>query len=254
MTDPKKEMERWRLERFKNLIRDFPSGDIQPTEEPDFLVHAADRIVGVELTDLHRGTPPGQIPEQASEAMRKRVIARAQELYTAQKQPPVIVSFFLDDRVHIKKQEVEGFATELASIVGKNLPAPNSTVEVPTDWDDARELPSILHSLSIHRRDVLTDTFFNAPGATWLPTLNREDIERALASKDPKYDNYRAKCNEAWLVINADIETMATWFEFDPGVLSSSFKTRFDRVFLVEHFGGRAHELAITSSPAPLTT
>ncbi|HZX32557.1 MAG TPA: hypothetical protein VFF03_14480 [Rhodocyclaceae bacterium] len=97
----------------------------------------------------------------------------------------------------------------------------------------------------MHRLDVITKTFFNSPGATWIAKLTREDIYRALSGKDRKYLVYRARCDEVWLVINADIESMATWFEFDGEVLTDTFTTRFDRVFLVRHFGGKAHELKL---------
>ena len=250
MTLPKKDIELWRLERFKSFIPDFPSGRVEPTEEPDFLIHEESRSLGIELTDLHRETLPGQVPQQASEAMRNRVVARAKEIFNSRQQQPVIATFHLDDRMHIKKAEVEQLATELADLVSDNIPEPNSTAEIPADWDDMRTLPAILHKLSVHRLDVVTKTFFSAPGATWVGTISRQDIQRALDSKEPKLAAYRTRCDEAWLVINADIESMATWFEFDLSVLAEPFPTNFSRVFLVQHFGGKAHELHVIASGA----
>jgi hypothetical protein len=154
------------------------------------------------------------------------------------------------NRLHIKKPEVEMLAIDLADLVALNLPPPNSTTRLPTGWEDTQAFPSILHSLSIHRLDVVTKPFFNSPGATWVASLTRDDVERALSSKEPKYAAYRARCDEAWLIINADIESMSTWFEFDPEVLSEPFTTRFDRAFVVEHFGGKAHELSLRAHGA----
>lgn len=244
MVPCKKEIEFWRLERFKSFIPDFPDGYIEATEEPDFVIRGA-RVIGIELTDLHRETKPGQVPEQASEAMRKRVIARAQDIYIARQLPPVIASFFVDDRIHLKKREIEPLAESLADLVAKNLPGPNATTELPAGWEEAKQFPAILHSLSVHRLDAITKTFFNSPSATWIKNLTREDIDRALSNKDRKYSAYRARCDEAWLVINAGIESMATWFEFDGEVLTDTFTTCFDRAFLVQHFGGKAHELKL---------
>lgn len=245
MTASKKDIETWRLERFKSFIANFPEGEVEPTEEPDFLVRGHERIVGIELTDLHREAPLGQIPEQASEAMRKRVVARAQEIYINRQLQPVMAAFFLDDRIHIKKSEVEALAEKFAEFVAANCPAPNSSIEVPQGWEDWRELPSVLHSISVHRLDVVTKTFFSSPGATWVPAITREDVDRALSSKELKYNSYRTKCDEAWLVINIDIESMTTYFQLDLDVLVRPFCTRFDRVFLVQHFVGKAHELRV---------
>ena len=241
----KKYLERCRLERFKSFITDFPSGTVESTEEPDFLVRSEQRVVGIELTDLHHDVLPGQVPQQASEAMRHRVVERAQQIYSSGGHPPVRASFYLDDRVHIKKPEVENLAKSLAQLVIGNIPSPNSSSEVPSDWDDNREIPSVLYKLSVHRLDVVTKTSFIAPGATWVGTISRNDIERALASKDPKHAAYRAKCDEAWLVINSDIESMSTWFDLDMDTLNAPFATNFDRLFLVQHFGGKAHELQV---------
>lgn len=248
MSGSKKDIELWRLERFKTFIADFPNGTIESTEEPDFLVRTQGWTVGIELTDLHRETPTGEIPQQASEAMRRRVIARAQALYNAGNHPPVLASFFLHDSIHIKKDEVEPLAEDLANLVIANLPEPSSRADVPKDWDDTQPRPSILQSLSINRLDAVTRTFFSSPSATWVATLTREDIERALSSKELKCTTYRTKCDEAWLVINADIESIATWFEFDPEDIKFPFITQFDRVFLVQHFAGKVYELSAQGS------
>lgn len=246
MAAPKKHVEAWRLERFKTFVADFPDGRIESTEEPDFLVHGANRVVGIELTDLHRETPRGQVPEQAREAMRHRVVARAQELYAKRDLPPVLATFLLDDRILIKKTEVEGLAKEYADLVADNVPAANAGTELPQDYDDYLTMPSLVHKLMVRRFDVVTRSMFTCPGATWVPTLGFKDIERTLASKEPKVSAYRRRCDEVWLVINADMESMATWFEIESSILEHAFHTAFDRVFLVEHFRGKAHELHVT--------
>lgn len=241
----KKEVELWRLDRLKSFIADFPEGCIEPTERPDFLIHCSAKVIGIELTDLHRQTPQGLVSEQASESMRHKVVARAKEIYESRLLPPVIATFFLNDRVHIKKREAELLATDLANLVSSNVPAINASIEIPESWDDFRTLPAVLHSLSVRRLDVVTKTFFSNPGATWVSTLSRQDIERVLESKEGKLENYRAKCDEVWLVINSDIESMSTWFEIEQSLLDESFSTRFDRVYVVQHFRGVAHQLRL---------
>ncbi len=246
MSDPKKKLESHRLERFKTFLGDkFPDGEVEPTEEPDFLVRGTDRIVGIELTDLYRPTPVGQIPDQASESMRKRVIDRARAIYVSRSLPPVLASFFLNDRIHIEKREVERIATQLVDLVAQSIPAIGAKCQIPTGWDDLRELPSVVHEVSVHRIASVTETFFSNPGSTWVPQLTREDVQRTLTSKDGKCPAYLTKCDEVWLLINADMETMATWFQIEPEVLDETFETPFDRVYLVQHFGGRATALKV---------
>ena len=247
MITSKKKIELHRLTCFKELIDDFPVGQVEPSEKPDFIVRAADRMVGFELTDLYRESFPDQMPQQASEAMRHKVVERAKNIFDSRGLPPVKASFHFNDRIHIKKSEVEPFALELANLVSDNLPASESGLMIPDGWQDTRLLPNILHKLTVHRLEIFTKTFFSSPSATWVSNIRRLDIERILADKEPKLKSYRTRCDEAWLVINADIESMATWFEFDSGVLQEAFQTKFDRVYLVEHFRKRAHQLRITN-------
>jgi hypothetical protein len=250
MPASKKDIELWRLERFRRLVEDFPIGTLECSEEPDFLVHCNERALGIELTDLHRKTPEGQVPDQAREAMRHRVVARAQEIYESTQLPPVLASFLMDDRDHIGKSDVEDLAQQFAAMVTENVPDPNSGTELPRNWDDFRKLPRNLHKLFIRRFDIVTKSRFTTPVATWVATLDRKDLERALASKEPKVAAYRRRCNESWLVINADIESMSTWFELDAAILVHPFATSFDRVFLVQHFAGKVHELPVVASGA----
>lgn len=246
MSDPKKELETYRLERFKSFLGEaFPNGEVEPTEEPDFLVRSAGRVIGIELTDSYKSTVEGQIPDQASESMRKRVIDRAQAIYLSRPLPPVLATFFLNDRIHIEKTAVEEIAKSLADLVERNIPAVGGESKIPKDWDDEQVLPSVLHEASVRAFESVTETFFSSPGATWVPQLMREDVLRALKSKDSKYPMYRMKCEEAWLLINIDMETMATWFQMEPSVFEESFETPFDRVYLVQHFGGKVTALKV---------
>ena len=248
MTASKKDIEFRRLECFKRLISNVPRGRIEPTEAPDFLVYGESRVVGVELTDLYRQASPSQA-QQASEAMRRRVVARAQEIYASRQYPAVIATLFFNDRVPIKKSEVEPLAAEIADLVSKNIPDVHSSVEISANWPDARWLPKVLHEFAVHRFDAVTKTFFSAPGATWVAPLGRADINRALASKAPNQLVYNARCGEVWLVINADIaESMGTWFDFDSPPFMAPFETNFDRVFLVEHSAGKVHELRVIAT------
>lgn len=241
----KKDIECFYLERFQALLPSFPKGKIEHFEEPDFLVSRSDSILGVELTELHRKTPAGASPQQAREAMRQRVIERAQEIYLAENHPAARVTVFMHEGTHVGRLEVERLANQICDLAVRNLPERNSSSEEFYEWTNRAYFPEIVNNIRVHRLDAITETHFNCPGATWVASLSRADIDRALEAKEPKYSTYRKSCNEAWLVINADVRSMSTWFQFDSAPLSETFKTSFDRVFVLRHFGGKLYELDV---------
>ena len=240
----KKDIELHYLERFKALVDNFPSGTITPGEEPDFVIDTTHGSLGVELTELHRVVPPGSTPPQASEAMRHRVVGRAQEIYVAGGHPPVRCTVLMQDK-HIQRQEVEGLAEAIVQIAVKNLPAPDTSVREEYDWVNRSYFPEIFDSITVHRLEGMTVTHFNCPGATWVASLSAADIERVISAKESKYAAYRSRCDEAWLLINTDIASMSTWFEFNSAALVGSFETSFQRVFVMRHFGNVLRELRL---------
>lgn len=241
---PKKEVERHYFDRFRQLYQPFPGGVITSTDEPDFLVVDERQRTGIELTELHRESQPGQAPLQAMEAMRHRLAARAQDLYVQGGGPPVRCTIFMQE-VHIEKSQVESLASAIVGIAKRNLPVANASLSESYDWTNRDYFPEIIDTVSVRRIDAITETHFNCPGATWVPKLSSSDIIRTLAAKEPKYAAYRARCDQAWLLINADIGAMSTWFDFESDALSGPFCTSFDRVFLMRHFGQALHDLPI---------
>jgi hypothetical protein len=146
---------------------------------------------------------------------------------------------------HIRKGEVEPLAIAISDIAIRNLPAPNSSSREAYEWTNRAYFPEIVNSVAVHRLDAITETHFTSPGATWVAPFTAADIERALVSKEPKHSTYRQRCDEAWLLINADISAMSTWFQFDPAAVSGTLETRFERVFVLRHFGSTLHEIAV---------
>lgn len=244
MVTPKKDIEMWQLEKFKALMPEFPTGSVTPSEEPDFLVPQNDRTLGIELTELHRASRPGAIPQQATEAMKRRVVERAHEIYAAKGMPPIRCAVLMGEG-HILRSEVEPLAQAIVSIALKNMPARNSSSREEYTWTNRDYFPERIHSIHVNRHDIVSYNHFLCPGATWVGRLTAEDIARAVQSKENKYKSYRSRCDRAWLVINTDFEKMSTWFEFDSVAISAPVKSSFQRIFLLRHFAQELHELSI---------
>lgn len=238
----KKQVEEHQLSLFRGLIPDFPEGSVISTEVPDFLIEGQNSVVGIEITSIHRGNQPKFSKLQAVESMRHRVVQQAGKSYLAMGGPAIRCTVHMNGPL-IRQAEMGPLSHAIADFALRNLPGPESSVELD-DFSCLPLLASQLSAVSIYRTDILTETFFSAPGATWVPPLTRSDVASMLAQKEARYPAYRARCDEAWLVMVANYGTMSTWFDFPKDLGQLSVPTTFDRVYLLDGFGRKAHGLA----------
>lgn len=249
----KKQIERFQLVRFKELLSNFPVGEIEATEEPDFLIHCSNGIIGVELTELHREVPPGVRPQQANEEMKRRIMTRAHQLYDESGLPPVQVNVLFSLHHEIQKTEVEDLAKNVLKLAVSNLPDAGKSYEESYNWINREYFSEKLNKIFIRRWDGIDKSHFNAPSATWIGMLSSTDILRVLQSKECKISSYRKRCTEVWLLISMNTQAMSTWFELDPDVLLQKFDTRFDRVFILSNFQGQVYELSCYQASEEIT-
>ncbi len=244
MTPPKKQLERSRLDFFLKFANQVPAGEMEPSEEPDFLIHGSDRVIGIELTDLYLEPAPGNKPEQEIEAAHDKIIGKAEEIYIGRQLPPLDVLFSLNDHVRLIEKDIISHAETLAGLVSNNIPEPGGSVEL-RDCCEHITLPSILHFVRILWLDSPNETFFGKSRSAWLNTLRREDVDRVLAKKNSRYSAYKSRCDEVWLVISGDFSSTASWFDLDDRILAEKFTTPFDRLYLARHFAQQVHELQV---------
>ena len=90
----KQEQGVWWVNQFKQLLKDFPQGEIEPNQNdpPDIFVRSAGKIIGIEVRRLFRPRRPGEQPLQAREGNTKRIAERARLLHIKAGRPPVRVS------------------------------------------------------------------------------------------------------------------------------------------------------------------
>lgn len=241
-SDAKKQLEHWRLAHFQQQLASFPEGAVIPCEEPDFLISTPARTIGIELTELHRDVPPGAEPPQAQEALRHRTVKRAQELHQQSGLDPLHVSVHFSGS-QLTRRDVEPLAQAVACTVATRMPAKGEYVCIESDLLVPSRLPPEIAVIGAYNLPTASRSFFTAPGATWVVTLQPSDVERTLHAKDSKYTTYRRKCDEVWLVIGCNGEFMSTWFQEVERAASFNLHTSFDRVFLMSYFDQRLIEL-----------
>src|SRR5262245_26336961 len=101
--NPKTEIEIGYLERFLESCPMPPTGVPRKSENPDFLLDAAEGTLGIELTRIFMTGRLGWSTLQEQEALRRWVADEAKRLYDATSLPAVHVSLFFSDQFPITK-------------------------------------------------------------------------------------------------------------------------------------------------------
>ncbi|WP_281542568.1 hypothetical protein [Maribacter aestuarii] len=66
------EEEKYVLEQFKCCYKPFPKGEIEKTEKPDFLIQAAKKKIGIELTEIFQDSYNGHSKYQQRSSDRSK--------------------------------------------------------------------------------------------------------------------------------------------------------------------------------------
>jgi len=243
----KKASERWALDRVRELLNILPGADIQNNEErPDFIVRVDGRTIGIEVTVWHELPSPGHLPAQAVEGSQDAVVSAAGRLYQQEGHPPVYCTVMMGN-THVKNFDRKAFALALKNLVVKNIPTMGSSIHIVPGLDKDAGVLRTVAGVFIDRYPFMNDYHFHAPGGTWVGAINDKDIQRILDPKDKLCrEVYRMRCDEVWLLIVSDIgKNPSTWFEHNAEWPATTFKTAFDRVFMLRQFHGLATELKV---------
>ncbi|MDH0864386.1 hypothetical protein [Mitsuaria sp. GD03876] len=239
----KKDLERRYLDRVRDLLADFPQGAIDEREQPDFLVNAADRIIGIEITELHRAKDSQPVPMQGREAIRHQIVQRAKVLYDGEGAPPIDCCVHLKD-LSYRRKDIEPLAAKISELAKRNVP-PEGTISSREqyDWVNRDYFPEEVDYIRVARFDGLTESFFGTTGSTWAEPMTSDIVGAIIDTKDANIVEYLRQCDEAWLVIVTDSGTMSTWFNSADQVETATFRTGFARVFILRNFGSKLIEL-----------
>ncbi len=238
-----KEIEKRQLKVFRDLYSGFPEGRVIASEEPDFIVHASIKV-GIELTSLFWGEGNNHIPRQAQENIRYKICQKAREEYEKRCSPKIHVSVHFNEQFTLKKQDISSLAIRVVDFIGNNMPSENEIYEEEYDWNNRYHFPKEINAISIYRCTDLTKSCFSAPDSGYIPYCTDEDVKRVLTKKESKYDNYLRKCNEVWLLININNGGISSTFDIPESTVDTKYKTRYDKVFLIQHRERRLFELS----------
>jgi hypothetical protein len=211
-----KEAERQAIDDFSSLYDEFPQGEIESREEPDFIVGGR---VGIEVTDYFRPEPWSPSPPQEQEALQRRIVNAAEKLWVEGGHPPRVVNVIFDPGGRLAKRDILAVAHQLVSFAVASL---------STDAAFGRPLPEGVGSVTVYPYKHLA---WLVSGAVWPPDVDESELRRIITKKETKLPQYQKACAENWLLIvvsggrRASLSLLPQSF--------TSFKSSFERVLLL---------------------
>lgn len=240
------------LEEFLKLRPELGVDGIRDEEAPDFLATVGRDTVGIELVQFvfpHRNG----ISPQALDNYRGQFSKRLRERHAARGLPPVTVGLHLaHHEILMTAAKREELTETLLDFVAARIPAEGP--HVCYDFDD---LPLDLYeqgvsSISVLRQRAVTRPFWSVSQAGFVPESTGKLVQAVVDRKNQNYEAYRAKATQLWLVIISGSKGLHSILDFDGDVLTTEYRTVFDRVFLFRTFGGSVNELKRRGQPASL--
>jgi hypothetical protein len=245
----KKEAESYFLNEFLKLHPGLNVDSVECSEEPDFLCHSSGRSIGIEVTRFFFSSS-GALPPQALSRYRREFGQRLRTNHAGAGLPPVTVSVhMLNDTNMTTKSGRIALEIALFDFVGRNIPPEGPHVSF--DWNNLSEKLRGLgvHAISILRHPSLTKPFWSLSEGSFVPESKSPFIQAILDKKNPLVPRYRKKASEIWLLVVSGSEGLHSILDFDHDILTATYKSAFDRLFVFRTFGRATHELKVSSVP-----
>lgn len=241
--------ERRYLQAFATALRNFPAGALFKSENPDFLLHVADGVLGIELTRIFRPAPAGTSPAREQESLRERVVAMARDRFAEAAMPPAYVSLHFNELVPLRKRDVPHLAKMLVELASRLMPAPGGSREEEFTWWNRSYFPESMAFMRVSRLRHVQRPVWIAPSAGYVSQLSVDDVRVKIAEKDLRIPDYLSQCKRVWLVLCVGGEGLSSYAECAEDALLARYETDFERVFIYG-WPSTVHELRTSTKGA----
>ncbi len=240
-----KARERHFIELFKGAYPNFPAGKIiadENQERPDAIVVTDQGKVGIEITSLH----DDKLKRRESEC--EKAVLEARKIYEKLKLPKLHVSVHIGGENSFNRTNRERFATAIANLVAANVPPPGKYVAVKNDFNDPARFPYEIDSIYIYQYSWPDENNWTAPSAGLYRENFVDELQNVISEKDLKLNGYMPDCKEQWLLVVAENSSPSTFFDPSEITVSHSYKSAFDKVFVMELFRVKLFELKLVGN------
>ncbi|MFX0202952.1 MAG: hypothetical protein ACFFCW_43165 [Candidatus Hodarchaeota archaeon] len=242
--NPSDDQFEWQMvSTLKTEIDDFPSGEIEKQESPDFIIRASDKTVGIEVTRAINPNLANPTPLTEIRGAQFKCREMARKMIANKRNAPVEVKVkFRDDHTRINIKEA---AKELCDFVLENV----NNIDDTKTWHYYESGLKHISWLSIHLdtahgKKWLHEHRVDPIIMNWFNINPHETIQKAIDSKKAKIAGYHGQCDECWLIVGVNEITAPEAImvlEND----DSTYFSDFARTYFVQAVEGRVWSLKV---------
>jgi len=239
-----KEIERQHLHSFQYLCKDFPGGELQERETPDFIVVTeAQRKIGIEITQVFKASEATKLSQQSIEATKEAVTVLARMGAESLKSPPAHVSLYFSLRKPLTQIARRKIAQRVAQVVHDNMPAQGEAIKLEPRGGGQRDHPIEVDLICISRVHPTDRHKWTWPEAGRVETDAIALLAESIKKKSKILKACLNSCDECWLLIVAPSFKPSGMIHPDQRSFSHIYESPFSRTYFLNFGRGSLNRL-----------
>lgn len=245
MQPDKKELEILLVNYFRAFYDDFPKGQLNPSESPDFIITMKNRReLGIELTRLNPVNKDVPNENQLAQIqVREEFISISRDLFEQTSDLKLFVKF-LFSKAKIIQKEKQMLASVQALDLIRRVVKNKSKDSFFRESISGEILPDGLEEILIVNHPLMRTSVWERANNLGVSSNVVEDIRHAIHKKDEKLRLYqKQRLNYYWLLITTDRLRGVKNYNLPERIRNHEFESRFQHVFLFDLMTSDIYEL-----------
>lgn len=222
------------IEKFKELYKEFPEGEIVVQEAPDFIVKSKNIKIGIEITETFQDDELKRDSADWAE-FTDELIDRVQKAvpFTFS----IGIRFSSKDHLKANKKEHEPLYSSLVPLCVATLK--EMTNKQICHFKQREYLTKEIEEISFFRYEGLSASYNSKIEGGVVSNFTNKHLDKILNVKHEKLKEYTT-CDKHWLVIKEGNYYAGTFNEID---LKDKLQSKFDKVFLLRMKKSKLYQL-----------
>ncbi|MFH4967466.1 hypothetical protein V8G61_04600 [Gaetbulibacter sp. M240] len=218
------------FEKFKKSYVNFPSGEIEHIDKPDFIIHSKEKI-GIEITQIFKDdfkSEKGSVLKSFEETT-KRVSRELLNLLIEKQIPKCCINIHLNVKEFPIKKSPKEIAKIFLTDILKNIILDNKNyiLEITNNG----HLPNVIDSYDIIFNEKIKSHEYIESYSAIGGIIDNLKIQNILDKKEDSKKSF-SKCDKFWLVIKSG-ELSSDYFPTIQ-IDKEKLNTTFDKIFILK--------------------